>query len=206
MDWIILNIVSVALSSLKYFFPSLAINFSCTIFSYTWLPPESNLRFKSYQYRFGMEFSVNASITSITEKTHFSFDSSHCRRIFFPWKLAIWVSCVSDIIYFPFLGWGKSRASWGDLFNILIARRVNDNGSFFVNSPGIAYNLKSLKIFTSLSLKGWHKICCLLNANMRSPFFLNPLALALPRRNRESSSETEKITLRSTNFSIQSLK
>ncbi len=80
IDWTTRSKSSVEKQSVAYFFPSEAINFSCTIFSYTSLPSFFNLCFKSLQYRFGTVESAKIPITSITEKYHDSFSSSYRRR------------------------------------------------------------------------------------------------------------------------------
>ena len=92
-------------------------NFCCTIFSYTWLPSDSNFRFKSDQYLLGIELPVNTSTTSMTEKYHLSFSSSQWRRILFPWKFATWVKTVSFVIRIPlscflFVAWGMAATPW----------------------------------------------------------------------------------------------
>ena len=73
---------SVSATSVSRFFPSGAVIFNCTIFSYTSTAPSAfNFLFKSLQYRRGFSVPVKTEITSTMEKYHSSVSSSHAVRI-----------------------------------------------------------------------------------------------------------------------------
>ncbi|PIW37267.1 MAG: hypothetical protein COW24_01015 [Candidatus Kerfeldbacteria bacterium CG15_BIG_FIL_POST_REV_8_21_14_020_45_12] len=70
------SIVSTSATSVSYFLPSLAVNFSCPILSDTSLPSFFSFVFRSFQYFLGLSVPVSNPIISIILMYHFSWFSS----------------------------------------------------------------------------------------------------------------------------------
>ncbi len=94
---------SVSATSVKRFFPSAAVIFNCTIFSYSSLPSAANLRFKSLQYLLGLSVPLNTSHTSTTEKYHSSFSSFHAVLILLSSNICILLSICITSVEEPFI-------------------------------------------------------------------------------------------------------
>ena len=104
IDWMMRSNCSVFATSVNRFFPSGAVIFNCTIFSYSSTEPSDfNFRLRSLQYLRGLSVPLNTSQTSTMEKYHSSFSGSHALRIRLSSKSWIWSFCAMFSSPFRFL-------------------------------------------------------------------------------------------------------
>src|SRR3989338_2726876 len=122
MDWMMRNMCLVLAQSVSYIFPSDDVNFSCTQIgdNSIW---RNSLYLIFNQYCLGVGLSVNASITSTTEKYH-SF-SCQTLRIFLSWNTTRALS-LSMVIWLlsRFIYHAQVDVQWG-VQSFIVSKRTS---------------------------------------------------------------------------------